>query len=799
MKKRKYLPSRRLDAVPDAFRMFFTSIFTLLPAFTALVLCVSDTAGGELKILAPPTHQNTAYQIAAEELQKYWELITDERLEIVHESNAEDEFLIIGSDSVNRFVRDLIERKVIRDLPLKTASDDFRLLSVQDGERRHLIFAGGRGRSTLYAVYAFLEERAGCRWFWDGDIVPKHETLDISGLDIHESPRFEYRGQRYFAHRSLHRFQAEHWSLEDWQKEIDWLLKKRLNVFMLRIGMDDVFQKAFPDIVDYPDPAKPLPEALGGYDNRSLFWSLEFRGKLRKGILDYAFERDLMHPEDFGTVSHWYSRTPKQFLEKVDPKFLPQEGGCHGEPTGLAWDIREDQNLENYWKLTEAHLKHYGKPGLFHTIGLAERYCYRDREDNLRMKLYTYRRLIENLRENYPDGMLLLATWDFYFGWKPEEVREFVSQLDPEKTLIWDYAADSPRANNFTNWGVVGKFPYVFGIFQAYENAMDIRGNYPLIEERQKVILNDPFCRGYILWPENSHADIFMLHYFTKNAWKPGVKSIDEHLADFCAERYGDQAEAMNEVWKKVLPISQMLNWSLNFWSQTAKMMNAPDRVTNAATWQKAYLDQHDKLTDAPEIFRLLAEIDWSDPFIRRDTIDLARTTADRLLTLSRITLIHSMHEWSQGRLSTETVRARIAAYWDLACAMRDFLALHEDYSMWESLEKLKAVEPILNPDFDRVLLDNASCSYCQSHQYELMEYWYLPSIRTMLDWGEDRLAREDRSKITPPTQFPKVLKETREKVLGTKLIEMRPVLPRTPENYRKAMLKAADAAERIL
>ncbi|MBQ2821208.1 MAG: hypothetical protein IJF17_06445, partial [Thermoguttaceae bacterium] len=114
-------------------------------------------------------------------------------------------------------------------------------------------------------------------------------------------------------------------------------------------------------------------------------------------------------------------------------------------------------------------------------------------------------------------------------------------------------------------------------------------------------------------------------------------------------------------------------------------------------------------------------------------------------------------------------------------------------------LEKLKAVEPIRNPDFDRVLLDNSSCSYCQSHQYELMEYWYLPSIRTMLDWGEDRLAREDRSKITPPTQFPKVLKETREKVLGTKLIEMRPVLPRTPENYRKAMLKAAEAAKSLL
>ncbi len=789
MKKRNSDLIRRSGTFFAAFLFFAVSF----------AVSVSDADAGELKILAPPEQQNSAYGIAAEELQKYWEQVTGERLEIVHEGNPEDDFLVIGSDSVNRFVRELIERKVIRDLPLKTASDDFRLLSVRDGERTHLLFAGGRGRSTLYAVYAFLEERAGCRWFWDGDVVPKREALDISGLDVHESPRFEYRGQRYFAHRSLHRFQAEHWSLEDWQKEIDWLLKKRLNVFMLRIGMDDVFQKAFPDIVDYPDPAKPLPEALSGYDNRTLFWPLEFRGKLRKGILDYAFARDLMHPEDFGTMSHWYSRTPKQFLEKVDPKFLPQAAGPHNVPTALAWDIREDENLQNYWKLTEAHIKHYGKPELFHTIGLAERHCYRDREENLRLKLYTYRRLIENLRQNYPNGTLLLAGWDFYWGWKPEEMREFIAQLDPERTLIWDYEADAPGANNFTNWGVVGKFPYVFGIFQAYENAMDIRGNYPLIEERQKVILNDPFCRGYILWPENSHADIFMLHYFTQNAWKPGVKSIEEHLADFCADRYGNQAQEMNAVWEKVLPVSQMLNWSLNFWSQTAKMMNTPERITTPGMWRSAFENQKPKLAEAPEIFRLLAEIDWSDPFIRRDTIDLARTTADRMLTFARVSVVYSMHEWREGRLSADEVRAKIAAYRELLGAMRDMLALHEDYSMWETLEKLNTVEPIRNPDFDRVLLDNASCNYCQSHQYELMAYWYLPSIQTLLSWSEDRLARGDRSAFTPPAQFPKVLKETREKVLGTKLREMRPTLPRTPETYRQTMQKASAASAALL
>lgn len=120
--------------------------------------------------------------------------------------------------------------------------------------------ADARPRAALYAVYRYFEKFCGCRWFWDGDRIPKR-NLPLQNIDLTESPVFEYRGIRYFAHRSLHRFQAEHWSLEDWKTEIDLMVKKRLNLFMLRIGVDDVFQKAFPDTVSDPDRDMPLPEA----------------------------------------------------------------------------------------------------------------------------------------------------------------------------------------------------------------------------------------------------------------------------------------------------------------------------------------------------------------------------------------------------------------------------------------------------------------------------------------------------------------------------------------------------------
>ena len=761
----------------------------------------NSASAAELKILVPGDCHCKAYQVAGQELQKYWNQITGQTLEIVNQSNGEDSYLVIGSDAVNPFVRQLVERKVIRDFPLKTASDDFRLLTVKDGARTHLILAGGRGRSTLYAVYCFLEMRGGCRWFWDSDVVPHQDAIDITGLDVTESPRFYYRGMRYFAHRGLRRFQAEHWSLDDWKQEIDWLVKKRQNIFMLRIGMDDLFQKAFPDVVDYPDPSKPLPEALTGYNNRTLFWSLQYRGQLRKALLQYAFDRDLMHPEDFGTMTHWYSRTPKQFLDKVKPEFLDKITNLSGkivEQTNQVWDIHKDEYLDYYWKLTQAHIDNYGKAELFHTIATAERLVINnDPGDDVKLKKYVFRRLTDSLRSRYPNGQLLLVGWDFIF-WKPQDVRECISHLDPNNTVLWCYEADTKSDRNFTNWDVIGKFPYTFGIFQAYESAMDIRGNYPRIEERMAKVVNDPFCRGYILWPENSHSDIFLLNYFTANSWKPG-KTTDELLTEFCRDRYGDQSDKLLTIWRDVLPISQMLDWSGNFWSQAFSSMNGKVKPQDANVWRTSSQNQIPRLQAAPQIFTRLAEVEWSTPFVYRDSIDLARTTLDRMLTCARVTLFAAMNDWREGKISTEQARVKVNAFYELAEAMRDTLALHSDYSICETVEGMNAVEPIVNPDFDRVILDNASCEYCQSHQYELMQTWYLPCIKTVCDWATDRLDRDDKSAFTYPDSFKKVVTEKKAELLATPLKDQRPTLERTQENFKAAMLRAAKAASEVL
>ncbi len=57
-----------------------------------------------------------------------------------------------------------------------------------------IVLAGGSSRGVLYAVYALLEDVLGCRWYApDATYVPKHSTVRVGKLDIHQKPGFEYR------------------------------------------------------------------------------------------------------------------------------------------------------------------------------------------------------------------------------------------------------------------------------------------------------------------------------------------------------------------------------------------------------------------------------------------------------------------------------------------------------------------------------------------------------------------------------------------------------------------------------
>lgn len=743
------------------------------------------------------------FQIAANEFVSYYTRMTGNKVRIVTKPAAKGDMIVFGSDAVNAYTHSKIVDKTIPQFSIVAGSDEYQIVSAEENGRTLLFFAGGRPRALLYAVYHFFEQ-AGCRYFWDGDIIPENKTIPLTGWNRKESPRFHYRGLRYFAHRSLKRFQAEHWDMEEWQKELDWCLKKRFNLFMLRIGMDDVFQKAFPDVVKYPENWK-VPESIDrSYDDRNLFWSLEYRGELRKKILEYARERDMLHPEDLGTMTHWYSRTPYDYLNHFKPDFMPQATSGYSQQTGLVWDIRQDKNLDAYWKLTETHIKEYGSPDLFHTIGLAERRCYADKAANHQMKLYTYRRLIHKLREKYPNAPLLIGTWDFGMYWSHEEVQEFIRELDPAKSIIFDYTSENHRETNvFTQWGLVGKFPWIFGLFHAYEPQSDIRGHYDVTERRLKIAREDDMCKGMVLWPECAHTDTLMLEYLGANTWNPCDSNlkIAEFLDKFTSDRYITQKAEMKAIWNKFLPIIKMRGFAgapsdyaamrCEYAFQLFYLGEVSENI-KIGTTDLAYLSSFERYLNTfkaefesmPGLLRDLAKVKLADDFLKRDVIDIARSCAGRLLHSAFYKLNVLFNRWyrKDPAVTTEHIQSLLACIKRLYECLSDILEAHEDYSMYQSLLDLQRKHEC-NPDFEYTLKGNGENNYCRSYVYEMVKPVYLNEFKITAKSILRHLAAKDRSKYSVSEKDCSQARKVVDSFYATPLADM------APDN-RKALKK---------
>ena len=696
------------------------------------------------------------YNLVADAFQNMYKKVTDITLPIIEEDDGVSDLFVIGNDGVNFFLMDEVLDLNVKSLGIKYGTDDYCIYSYKKDKRKIVLLAGGRVRSTYYAVYDYFEKYADCHYFWDADVIPHSDSLPMENIDVKESPRFFYRGLRYFAHRGLKRFQAEHWSFEDWKRELDWMVKKRLNFFMLRIGMDDIWQRAFPEDVPYPDGYCTIEGADAfAYNDRSDFWTLKYRGELKIKVLEYARSLDLMYPTDCGTMTHWYSRTPIEFLENKKPTFVIQENAQYTESdTGKVFDFTKKENMDYYMRLTETMVNEHEKSSaLFHTIGLGERKMFKDKDKNFALKQIAYRRIAENIRSRYPDSKLMLASWDFCGFWSPEEVEKLLTEFDPEKTILLDYTSDTnDPEHSFLNWGVVGKFPWIFGMFHAYESESELRGPYDRTDERLKIANDDPYCKGMILWPELAHSDPLVLEYLAENSWSPLENSVDQIAEKFSNNRYGEYSLQMNDCWQKMLPFIKLGEWGgeghcraklceekglcsswylhRDMWSNLIFFINSPD--SKSVSLKEYYLEKikatEPLIKDTVAVINNLAEINSvvDNELILRDSIDILRTIIGRFLNFIIIKAICSLKDKNRLLIYKE-------AYLKLLDIMGKLLTLNDDFSIYHTLKELEKTAPT-NPYFEITLKRNICNGYCSQAANELVNEMFIPEGEAVFD-----------------------------------------------------------------
>ncbi len=126
-------------------------------------------------------------QHAAKELAAFLGQITGATFELAPQEKAGTSCLFVGIGAAKQADKQFsTEGLGAEGIVVRTLGDD-------------LILAGGPPRGTLYAVYTFLEDQLGCRWWSSTEsTIPKKPTVSIEAINVKYVPPLEYRSSFWF-------------------------------------------------------------------------------------------------------------------------------------------------------------------------------------------------------------------------------------------------------------------------------------------------------------------------------------------------------------------------------------------------------------------------------------------------------------------------------------------------------------------------------------------------------------------------------------------------------------------------
>jgi hypothetical protein len=167
-------------------RRILVSILAV-PAVAALVLpawagmTIADRGEARVRVVVAADASETE-RFAAQELALFLHIVTGAAFPVSEDTGSSGGRLLVGPGAAGAAATDLVGSGLAaEEIVVRSAGND-------------LVLAGGGPRGTLYAVYTFLEDVVGCRW-WTGTAsrMPWRPSLAVGDIAIRFKSPLEYR------------------------------------------------------------------------------------------------------------------------------------------------------------------------------------------------------------------------------------------------------------------------------------------------------------------------------------------------------------------------------------------------------------------------------------------------------------------------------------------------------------------------------------------------------------------------------------------------------------------------------
>jgi len=696
--------------------------------------------------------KDSAETVAAQELQSFVRRMTDFHPGIVSgnstaSAGAGPVHFLVGRTAATQ---ELIAQGRLQD-PAHRNPEAYAVRAINSGGKTLVVFLGGTGIATLYAVYHYLEKYCGCGFYWDGDRVPRRETLPVQGVSIAAEPYFR---ERMCMNLTLYWYSAPWWEWKDWKKYLDWALKARFNILSLwdTPGEDVVWKKVWGrfgvEVADssYSGPPYEIfaPIKYGVRGPLSEAWR-EGQSALTQKILRYIRERGMraLVPAVPGIVPPEYAAAhPEARTFELSWSNLPKQRYLH-PLSGEYHDVGK-AFLEEYIAL-------YGTDHLYWLENYLE--CEVLEPDDVQREV---RREIQGANFKVvdavdPQGVGIFSAWTYLVApqhWTTQLIQESLERMPADRVRVLDQFAEMIPEHQRTEY-FYGR-PWHFGVVYTFGGLTQMHGGLAFIEKQVHSVVDDPIakrCVGFYPNEETIRHNYFYYEFLCRLGWNPKEVSLSSFTRDYARARYGESAApamvaALGELLASVYGSDDQTQPA--YWHRIERN---PGNLHLMASYRAPFLPH---LRRALEHALEAAPVLKANPLYRHDLNDIARQYLADLFGAHLVKLQQAHADLDKASFERE------AALLESLMASVEELLSHDDFYWISPWIRQARTLPGAPADVDVRARDILTLwagvirDYACRDYYELVQSYYRPRVSAYIASLRDALAMDQRRLYDP-------------------------------------------------
>jgi hypothetical protein len=687
-------------------------------------------------------HPGGDFAIAARELASYVERMTGIRPVLIDDpAPIELEAVyVIGPATANPLTREIDESLGGAMSQALTADEAFVVWPLEHDGRPHVVIAGKNAAATLSAAYAYLERFCHVGFFQDGDRVPKTSPA-FDGEPLISAPRFRDRkGPACLGggHWGLKKFYTRFWTPNEIRAEIDWMVKRRLNMMVVSLGVqagstDHLAREVCADL-GYPlDPPTESVQHVSGFPV-TWSWPPEYSAGVLRDAISYGRRLGIRFIYAIGL-----GEVPIAFKAKYPRLRYVEDKGVVSE---VRWDHAQVHPDDPFYKeFTSAYLRKlidaFGTDHLYAGAPYGETSPEATIEESFELKKKASLRFLELLRDVDPDATWVTDSWDFFWSretWTPARVKQYLDAMPADAFYIYDTNADNRGVPVYEEHGHFHGKDWAFGVMHSAAQHDQIHGDLRLLHERVTHAAASPEaskCRGVFLVPELTNYNVMLHDFLTRETWDPAQVDPDQFLDDFALRRYGP--ESASAIRRALHDIASALY---------TREINAPVYNLGILKWIWHNTPPWIQLHTIPLLSRALRAFAHESAnqidnlLYENDLVDLAKAY------LAEIAAWH-FHQANAAYAAGDGDALRRSAGCCLGCIewIARILSTRADRSLAVMIDEVMRV-PGTNPNTPRMILQGTiNWDYCSNDSYEQVANYYLPQMADYFRTIQTRIA----------------------------------------------------------